>query len=149
MDLIDLIVVAHPDDEALWFRSIVSERGTPIVWCYQNSPIEQGENGLLQYERRLKNVVDFYQKTRRIIWLKAVKPANTSRFGPVDQKSLEYLSGEITKLITEIKPSRVYTHNPWGEYGHSEHLTVHQALLSYKNICRYRYCQVKCQSLNL
>jgi hypothetical protein len=137
MSLKDLLIVAHPDDEVLWFRSIISRRETPIIWCFHNSPLEHGEEAEKLYETKLQKVIDFYQNTRTVMWIKTTKSDKTERFGKVSLQTISALSLQLDQIILELRPKIIYTHNPWGEYGHVDHLTVHQALQGQRAICAY------------
>jgi LmbE family N-acetylglucosaminyl deacetylase len=124
------IVVAHPDDEVLWFSSLIAKVGR-IVMCYGSNPkvIERG------VQRR--NVVQAY-------------PFNTVRFLDLPEpglwrgRSLGSVDGELARSAQEDPTFRnslvdrlgralqgistVFVHNPWGEYGHDDHRRLHAAV---------------------
>ena len=124
------IVVAHPDDEILWFSSLTAKVGR-IVMCYGSSSkvIERG--------RQRRNVVQAY-------------PFNTVRFldlpepGLWQGRSLESVEKELARSAQEDPTLRnslvnvldgalqgistVFVHNPWGEYGHDDHRRLYDAV---------------------
>jgi hypothetical protein len=82
------IIVAHPDDEILFFNSIIPS-AKEIILCYGPTSSEEVSAG------REK--------------LKSTYPFENVRFLDV-----------------------IFTHNPWGEYGHPEHVQVFRAVHSLK-----------------
>jgi hypothetical protein len=118
-DLNDLTtVIAHPDDEIIF------------GWA------------LLKYTKKIIAVVDdkinskFPQwKDRGLAFIEVGKKLNietinlgyTSQFS-VDSntRKLEIIENQILELIKEKE--YIFTHNPWGEYGHPDHRFVYQII---------------------
>ena len=136
-----ILVVAHPDDEILWFGSVVAEVAQ-IVICFRNDPA----NPELAAAR--DRVLAEHPFKDRIEWLAldetgAFGHANwprpeTTEFGLHIVKARQiakayrlcYLQLE-EKLAPMIRnATSVITHNPWGEYGHEEHVLVHRVVTS-------------------
>lgn len=125
-------MVAHPDDEALWFSSILHEVDT-IIFCFQP--------GVNKSQETLKNIIADYpfpnvhflslQSFFAYHRINFILPIKTS-FGLMIKNSIpgavryfkNYLA--LKKRINSLIPSnsQVFTHNPWGEYGHEEHVQV-------------------------
>jgi len=129
------IVVAHPDDEALWFSSVL-EQAALVCMCF------------LEYPKH----PEWTQSRRRAIAELSHKNAvalgidEAGEFGGADWENpevtecgmaLPHATAEVRaayeknyRTLTQIlrKELRgfenVFTHNPWGEYGHEGHVQV-------------------------
>jgi LmbE family N-acetylglucosaminyl deacetylase len=124
------IVVAHPDDEVLWFSSLTA-KVERIVMCYGSNPnaTERGE------QRR--NVVQSYP-IRTVQFLDLMEPglwrgralgsveeelARSAQEDPMLRNNLvDRLSGILQGVAT------VFVHSPWGEYGHDDHRRLYSAV---------------------
>jgi LmbE family N-acetylglucosaminyl deacetylase len=131
------IVVAHPDDEALWLSSVLRQAGS-IVFCY-GDPYQRPE--LAAARRRavaalpLQGLFDLQIPESgagfAVDW---PLPALTA-FGVAinEAAARQRYEANFPKLVAALRPvlancRDVYTHNPWGEYGHAEHLQVFRAV---------------------
>jgi len=156
------IVVAHPDDEILWFSSILKKVGR-IVVCYlnvrSNPQWSVGRQRCLS-EYPLKNIqnLEFDEAggfdDRN--WLD-VEPV---QYGIKIKKSknayAKYISNfhELQKSLNSILADyqNIFTHNPWGEYGNEEHIQVFRVVNKLKQSFKYNvwcpnYCSNKSISL--
>ena len=134
-----LLVVAHPDDEILWFSSII-DRFDEIVICYMDA----GHSKELGAARR-NSLRDHALRDRlTLLDLPQSKSHNISQWP--DPEETEYglklaKDAELDRLHVDqgrrlhdaVKPfianaSNVFTHNPWGEYGHEDHVQVHRVV---------------------
>jgi LmbE family N-acetylglucosaminyl deacetylase len=133
-----VLIVAHPDDEVLWFGSVAA-RVDHIVVCFLNDPgkpelglarekaleahpwrdrisclglDETGAFGLAGWPR--PEVTDF--------GLRLVAPR---KIAAEYQKRYQQLCDALTPYVRNA--TNIFTHNPWGEYGHEEHILVHRA----------------------
>lgn len=133
-----VLVVAHPDDEILWFGSVVGKVAS-IVICFEADPA----NPELSEARR--KCIDEHPYRDRIINLgleetrafnKAGWPqpeqtdagldiAKDPQIAAVYERRAQELRSALDK--TELPIANVFTHNPWGEYGHEEHVMVSRA----------------------
>lgn len=133
-----VLIVAHPDDEILWFGSIGShvER---IVVCFLDDPRnpelrrareetlrvhpwrdritclgldETGAFGLARWPR--PDIMEYGLKIDR-------RPDVASEY----QLRFRQLRDALTPIVRGAK--NIFTHNPWGEYGHEEHVLVNRA----------------------
>lgn len=140
MDMLDksIIVAAHPDDENLWFSSILS-RVDQIVLCFLPVPSEPNwtrgrRMSLSSYP--LKNMSCLELTESGVFW-----GADWSRPVPTEyglQITEQGLSDRVyvenyailkSRLRERLRGCRnVFTHNPWGEYGHVEHVQVYCAV---------------------
>jgi len=134
-----VLIVAHPDDEILWFGSIVADVGK-IVICFLDDPsVPQLTEARL---RTLQN----HPLAARIHCLELVETCAFDQADWKDPKPSPFglritgapeISRTYEKRATELKTalapfvadaSHVFTHNPWGEYGHEEHVMVHRVV---------------------
>ncbi len=131
------VVAAHPDDEALWMSAALATADR-VVFCFGG---QFGGAGKISAARRRAvaalplPVVDLAlmeSGTRKLVdWerthftstgLKIADAAGEARY-----------EANFTALVTRLRPvlagcAEVYTHNPWGEYGHPEHVQVYRAV---------------------
>jgi hypothetical protein len=129
------LVVAHPDDEVLWFSSVLN-RVERIVVCFEDCD-ELPELGTGRRAVRRDYPLG------HVDWLCEPEPCTVNavdwssvEFGPFGCK-LDAASQEVQSryaqsyraLLAKLKPllsgmQTVFTHNPWGEYGHPDHVQV-------------------------
>jgi LmbE family N-acetylglucosaminyl deacetylase len=134
------LVVAHPDDEILWFSSIISQLagvivgflgqpGRPKVALGRQSVLA---NYPLDHVSSLElEVADVYDRAR---W-PSPDPApeglalDGNRDGEVRARYLANHGRLVEALRHRLAGFNVvFTHNPWGEYGHEEHVQVYRAV---------------------
>lgn len=140
-----VLVVAHPDDEILWFSSII-ERVRTVLVCFLEAP------GNPTWSRGRRRAADDYPlaNTRFLGVAESMafqsadwaNPAETERGLAVSRRpgSLPEFDPEAyhrnfdrlqALLHDELAGhAAVITHNPWGEYGHEEHVQVYRAARS-------------------
>jgi LmbE family N-acetylglucosaminyl deacetylase len=137
------LVVAHPDDEVLWFSSIVG-RVARIVVCYEHCA-ELPELGAAR-----RRTAEAYPLATAL-WLRHAEPCTIGRVdwkhpvtteygialnGPkADLDSDQRYRNSFAALGTALEVAlsefdSVFTHNPWGEYGHADHVQVSRAVRS-------------------
>jgi LmbE family N-acetylglucosaminyl deacetylase len=164
------LVVAHPDDEILWFSSII-DRVDRIVICYLDV---HGDPTMSQARRRVArdyplNNVTFLGVTQARVYLGAdwlgwpvvtesglavgasertYADFNPQRYVPNYHELVERLRECLAGVKTVI------THNPWGEYGHEEHVQVYRAVMSVQKTCGFdvwysNYCSDRSYRLML
>lgn len=133
------IVVAHPDDEVLWFNSVLSG-ASKIIICYGDldGDIDLGSNRrkvMASYPLDSLYFLDlpeggFYNKTN---W----ENPRCSSVGVMlklkeDQcryrNNFNILIDKLSPLLSDI--DCVFTHNPWGEYGHEDHVQIFHVINS-------------------
>jgi LmbE family N-acetylglucosaminyl deacetylase len=132
-----LLVVAHPDDEILWFGSIAAEVGK-IVVCFLNDPAHP------ELAAARERVLAEHPYRDRIVCLGADETgAFNAANWPLPEASeyglrivkrrqiaeryrlcFKQLKKKLAPIVRDA--DRVITHNPWGEYGHEEHVLVHR-----------------------
>ena len=130
------IVVAHPDDEIIFFNSKLAGAESVII-CFGQSDdpaVTAGravvkDNFPLDRAKFLwiteANVFDAVSFPRQSVIPEGVTVAR-------NQDRYHKNFATITAMLeTELaQDDVVFTHNPWGEYGHEEHVQVFQAVLA-------------------
>lgn len=163
------LVVAHPDDEILWFSSIV-RRVAKLVVCYLDVPERPDwstgrRRAALEYP--LSNST-FLGLTESVSFAGADwnAPVATEqglevvqRKGTLPGFDAERYRANYHALVAQLSDllrgySAVVTHNPWGEYGHEEHVQVHRAVIAVQRVVGYdvwysNYCSDRSYPLML
>lgn len=157
-----IIILAHPDDEVLWFSSIL-DKVHEILLCYincnSNTKWTFGRKKVLS-EYPLKNIsyLDFDESGvfNSANWQKP----EITKFGiEIFNKNISdknYIENYY-KLRDHLKNKlmdydNVFTHNPWGEYGNEEHVQVYKVVKELQEDMKFNlwfsnYCSNK--SINL
>ncbi len=127
------LLIAHPDDEVIFMWPALKDVKT-IVCCSSdlNNPDRQW---CRDRKRALMEIGAMVGAEVRCL-------DYDSEFYRVDARGgdLRKLSQEVLSLIFQ-SPGPVFTHNLWGEYGHLDHILVHQIAresgkkLFYSDIC--------------
>jgi LmbE family N-acetylglucosaminyl deacetylase len=139
------VVAAHPDDEVLWASSILA-KAERIVICFGDVPFKPALT-----EGRRRAMAAFLLPQAR--WLEipesvvynsaawplpaespqglAVRQAPHSMKGFSEARYRENFARLREAFARDLAGCRnVVTHNPWGEYGHEEHVQVFRAVES-------------------
>ncbi len=137
------IVVAHPDDEILWASSLL-RKASMIIICFSNingdKIISNGRIALRDsYPLDSVTYLDIPQASPSILptdWQSPYETKYGMKFGRSSKeykKNYKLLEEKLEHLLIDF--DSVYTHNPWGEYGHPEHIQVNHVIckLSKKN----------------
>jgi LmbE family N-acetylglucosaminyl deacetylase len=129
-----LIVVAHPDDEVLWFSSILSQVDG-IICCFSDVASQPQWT-----EGRKKSLSDYpldNLSSLNIPESEAFDHADWTNPNPrpfgLDVSGHALYENNYNTLKEKLSPrlkgvQSVFTHNPWGEYGHEEHVQVYRVV---------------------
>lgn len=147
------IVMAHPDDEVLWASSLLKSADS-VILCYCDLP---GQAKFSDGRRRaisqlpMTNVenLDLVEAVmfNHATWPKPSEVAEGLMplklpFNLHGAVSAAYKTnfGRLCLLLEErLKGVRdVVTHNPWGEYGHEDHIQVFRAIEKLQHRLGYR-----------
>ena len=129
------LIVAHPDDEVLWFAAVL-ERVDKIVICFTDA-----EHAPAIGDARRRSLNDHACRDKIVeLGICQVKSHNRSRWPEPEETEyglrLDKLDGfdqpyreQADRLSAALAPhiersQNVFTHNPWGEYGHEDHVQV-------------------------
>lgn len=158
------LVVAHPDDEVIFFSSILSQVDK-IVIAYLTCPDQP-----VWTEGRCKSISSYplsniscleMTESNTFDGVDWTKPEineyglaiNTKRFNDTNyKKNFSQLKERLSIELQGYK--NIYSHNPWGEYGHAEHVQIYRALCALKKEMHFtlwfsNYCSNKSLSLML
>ena len=147
-----IIIAAHPDDEVLWFSSIL-DKVDHIKICFLKS-----ESYPIWSKGRIKTIDEYPLSNISCLYIDEAEVFNDKNWG----------NTEVTKFGIAIKPNgfskmqgiryirnyfkyirnyhklkirlretlnqyrNVITHNPWGEYGNEEHVQVYRVVKELK-----------------
>ena len=131
------LVVAHPDDEVLWFSSIVERVGS-LVLCYEDCddypelgparrrvldayPLSQ-VSSLRLPEPCSVSLVDWSKPEHDAWGLRLNAPSATMERVERYRRSFQALREGLVERLRGAQA--VFTHSPWGEYGHPDHVQV-------------------------
>ncbi|RKT47475.1 PIG-L family deacetylase [Thiocapsa rosea] len=133
-----ILVVAHPDDEILWFSSVVGEVSKVIV-VYSENPNDPGLG-----QKRDELFAAYPLDTAELIGLAECRSFNTAGWPNARRSAygLELIAPltvrdayrhnyeRLATLLDEaLKNAQVVlTHSPWGDYGHEDHVQVYAAV---------------------
>ncbi len=136
-----LLVVAHPDDEVLWFGSLLDEIDqVVIVFCDDDAVPGLGARrqraiGELPFSVTCLGIPEAgsYQLAN---WGQpivspaglALEPTPAVDVNRVYEQNFVFIRAALAKRCSP--DMNVFTHNPWGEYGHEDHVQVFRALES-------------------
>jgi LmbE family N-acetylglucosaminyl deacetylase len=136
------IVVAHPDDEVLWMSSILAQ-ARRVILCFgdtfDNREVSEGRRiAVAEYPL---STVESLDVTEAGVFGRADWPSpETTALGVGFRRDIpghaaraaDYArnSERLVALLRERLAGcpAVVTHNPWGEYGHEEHVQVFRAV---------------------
>ena len=130
------VIVAHPDDEIIFFSSVL-KNASKIIICFDQTEDLNVNIG----RRKLKTQMPL----NNFLFLGQVESAvSNSANWKYPEKCLEgivvgknknsYLQNyldlklQLSKIINYGET--IYTHNPWGEYGHEEHIQVFRVIMA-------------------
>ena len=141
------VVVAHPDDEALWLSSVVAS-AQRIVFGF-GAVLDQPRRS--KARRRavaalpLKGMVNLEIPESGVHWKSYQSQPELTSVGVKIAESLvrERYEANYARLNDGLRASLagctdVYTHNPWGEYGHPEHIQVYRAVSALQEELGYK-----------
>ncbi len=150
-----ILIAAHPDDDILWFSSILNDVGS-ILFCFSDYPAapQLGTNRkkvLTEYP--LENVSSLELTEPQSFGMANWDKPTLSRFGIQLEYSREgearyqhayhLLKEKLSEKLCGVE--NVFTHNPWGEYGHEDHILVYRVIKDLQrslnfNIWYSNYC---------
>jgi len=137
-----IIVSAHPDDEVLWFSSILGKVNEIVVCFVNNESCPEWTVG------RRKSLSAYPLKNLSILNINQSEvfnggdwnnPVVTDYGIEITNKKVSHRSEQYKNNYEQLKQQleahvmgclNVFTHNPWGEYGHEEHIQVYRVVKS-------------------
>jgi len=164
-----LIVVAHPDDEVLWFSSVLADVDG-VVMCYQDVASQPAWTAGRRESMRthpLRNVDTLELPESEVFDGAAWPDPLLADYGLQVERSRGWSSAfslpryrsnfNDLKRLLRVRLhgyKNVFTHNPWGEYGHEEHVQVFRAVDVLREEMGFQlwfsnYCSIKSHGLML
>lgn len=173
-----IIIAAHPDDEILWFSSLL-EKTKKIVLAFHKV---NGDKAMTRSRDRvlsdypLHNLFSLNIDEAGVFSSKHFRFPIQSKYGlkifhPKKEKRYKANYFRLVSRLEKILPdyTTVFTHNPWGEYGHEEHIQIYRAVkelqktykfdiffnnyasnrtiaLAYKHIGHHQSSWIRCQT---
>lgn len=145
------VVVAHPDDEVLWFSSIVDQVGS-VVLCYEDCAeypvLGPGRRAVLDAyplpqvtslrlpEPCSVHCVDWARPEPDAWGLRLNAPQTTPACVERYHEAFDALRQGLAERLRGVQA--VFTHNPWGEYGHPDHVQVARVVQSLRPALGFR-----------
>ena len=133
-----MLVSAHPDDEVLWFSSIL-EKVDEVLLCYSDYKAEPEwgigrKKSLSEYP--VKNISSLELSEAEVFCGADWNAPVTTEYGmEIPKKGIsDKKYKENYYLLKKVLKNRlsnfanVITHNPWGEYGHEEHVQIYRVV---------------------
>lgn len=140
------VVVAHPDDEALWLSSVVAsaERivfGFGAVFDKPRTSEARRQavaalplNGIVNLGIPESGVGFNSGRAQSELTAAGVRISDSTVRARYESNYAKLLEG-LRASLTGCRD--VYTHNPWGEYGHAEHIQVYRAVTALQDELGY------------
>jgi hypothetical protein len=153
-----ILVVAHPDDEVLWFSSVL-DKVDKIIFCFlecQSRPVWTKGRKLALLNHPLRNlscleidesaVYSDYNWYNPVITEYGIKIKDKNKLKMRYKQNYYELKRKLQPILQNY--SNVITHNPWGEYGNEEHIQIYRVLNELQQINNYHlwfnnYCSNK------
>jgi hypothetical protein len=128
------VIVAHPDDEVIFFSSILFG-AAKIIICFNKSQDKTVSLGreIIRKKKLLKKTFFLNLEESDVFNCANWESPDFSREGLSVNKNKKPYKKNFRSLIKKLSKiiknnSIIYTHNPWGEYGHEEHVQVFKAV---------------------
>jgi len=138
-----ILIVAHPDDEILWFDSRSFDL---IVIAFL------GRHDKPEIENKRLKVINMHPEKNKIILFSISESGywkDKSRHQEHNKVKMQ-LMNLLETLFNKYVPSEVYTHNHLGEYGHFDHILIHNCVVQVlQNHCQiwfpFKFTQKLCK----
>jgi len=142
-----IIIAAHPDDEILWFSSIL-DKVDEVVICYLgcefNPQWSIGRKKSLSVHP-MKNIsclgIDESETFYGVNW----ENIRLTQYG-IEISDKKYPDMAYKENYYKLKEQleeklagcrNIFTHNPWGEYGHNEHVQIYRVVKELQNKLKF------------
>ena len=134
-----VLVVAHPDDEVLWFSSILPSMNR-VIFAFVDCAAEpelgdrrRSAIAALPYANLISLGIPESGSLGLANWA-TPKPypcgmrltAAASDVIVAYERNFQAVQSALAEQLAEA--TEVYTHNPWGEYGHEDHVQIYRAI---------------------
>lgn len=138
-----ILVVAHPDDEVLWFSAVLRKVNKVLICFLDYEPIPHvgtarrkiiseypidNVNSLGLVEAGTFDSVDWNKPKEASFGLETFFG---DRASSTYQENFSALCEKLRPVVADFE--NVITHNPWGEYGHPDHVQVYRVIRALKD----------------
>ena len=115
----NILIVAHPDDEALWFAPEKYDKIIIVFTGRVDDPDMKGRREKVMALHPLKDKIECWGLTESGYWRDKMK-------------SREHKANydEVCRRLRDVYADSVDTHDAYGEYGHDDHILVHNAVMA-------------------
>ena len=140
------VVVAHPDDEALWLSSVVAAADRVVFGfgAVFDKPRASEARRQAVAALPLNGIVNLGIPESGAGWKSSqAQPELTPSGVRISDAAVRArYESNYAKLLEGLRAALagcrdVYTHNPWGEYGHTEHIQVYNAVTALQDELGY------------
>lgn len=133
-----ILIVAHPDDEALWFSSVIDKVDKVVICfleCRSRPDWSMGRKKSLG-QHPVKSLTCFDLEESEVFnccdWNNPViSKHGVDVYGRQDSERRYKSNYHKLKNLLErelVNYQNVIVHNPWGEYGNEEHIQIYRAV---------------------
>lgn len=123
-----ILIVAHLDDEILWFNPFYFDK-IYIAFFERDDKPEMNLARLNAIEKHpLKHKISMLKIKESGFW------KDKQRYNQYKESKYD-LDREISTIFANNTVSEIFTHNPWGEYGHSDHILVNEVVHNIAKSC--------------
>jgi len=159
-----ILIAAHPDDEVLWFSSILDTVDQVIISFLEckSEPLRTTGRKRSLSEYPMKNILCFGMSESEVFddnnWHDPVITRLGMKISNNDLPATKYTQNywELKRKLESKLPyyRNVFTHNPWGEYGNEEHVQIYRVVKQLQekfkfNLWFSNYCSNKSFNLML
>ncbi len=133
-----IVVVAHPDDEVLWFSSILTKVNEVVICFLEHKSKPQWGIGRKKSlsEYPIKNISCLNLVVAEVFGGADWNNPVITKFGieisnkVIPEKKYKKNYYKLKKELSDklIGYRNIFTHNPWGEYGHEEHIQIYRVV---------------------
>ena len=157
-----VLIVAHPDDEILWFSSIL-DKVNEVIFCYcdvmsrpewtagrRKSISEYPKDNICSVGLQESEVFNFDNWRKPALGRYGIEISEKGASYTVYKRNYYKLKRYLADKLVNYR--NVITHNPWGEYGHEEHVQIYKVVKELQEKLKFNlwfsnYCSNK--SFNL
>ena len=117
------IIVAHPDDEIIFGFGVIKQ-AKRIICCVSDG--NQDLPKCTSWHRSWMYRQAALEEVGKLLGIEIINLCYNSEFSRLPSEEITKLTDKISALIKDEEV--IFTHNAWGEYGHPDHILVHDII---------------------